>query len=218
MLKSILSKINKFISDVMDKTTDKQPWYKYYSNGGKIEYPELTIYELIAKTCETYPNYYAFEYFGKKITYRELLMRIKKTASSLLELGVKEGDRVTICMPNTPVAVITFYAINMIGATASMIHPLSSENEIEFYLNESNSKYILTIDLVYNKLMKVIDKTKVQKIIVSSVSDDMSKFKHAMYWFLSGRKNKIEKNEKAIFYSELIKLGIYYKEFDCCKR
>ena len=218
MLKSILSKINKFISDVMDKITDKQPWYKYYSNGGKIEYPELTIYELIAKTCETYPNYYAFEYFGKKITYRELLMRIKKTASSLLELGVKEGDRVTICMPNTPVAVITFYAINMIGATASMIHPLSSENEIEFYLNESNSKYILTVDLVYNKLMKVIDKTKVEKIIVSSVSDDMSKFKHAMYWFLSGRKTKIEKNEKAIFYSELMKLGVYYKEFECCKR
>ena len=218
MLKSIWSKINKFVSDVIDKVTDKQPWYKYYSNGGKIEYPELTIYELIAKTCETYPNYYAFEYFGKKITYRELLMRIKKTASSLLELGVKEGDRVTICMPNTPVAVITFYAINMIGATASMIHPLSSENEIEFYLNESNSKYILTIDLVYNKLMKVIDKTKVEKIIVSSVSDDMSKFKHAMYWFLSGRKTKIEKNEKAIFYNELMKLGIYYKEFECCKR
>ena len=218
MLKSILSKINKFISDVMNKITDKQPWYKYYSNGGKIEYPELTIYELIAKTCETYPNNYAFEYFGKKITYRELLMRIKKTASSLLELGVKEGDRVTICMPNTPVAVITFYAINMIGATASMIHPLSSENEIEFYLNESNSKYILTIDLVYNKLMKVIDKTKVEKIIVSSVSDDMSKFKHAMYWFLSGRKTKIEKNEKAIFYNELMKLGVYYKEFECCKR
>ena len=61
-------------------------------------------------------------------------------------------------MPNTPVAVITFYAINMIGATASMIHPLSPSNEIEFYLNESNSKYILTVDLVYDKLMKVVDK------------------------------------------------------------
>ena len=218
MIKSILSKINKFVSDVVSKITDKQPWYKYYDKGGKLEYPDLTIYELVAKTCESYPNNYAFEYYGKKITYKELLMRIKKTASSLLELGVKEGDRVTICMPNTPVAVITFYAINMIGATASMIHPLSSENEIEFYLNESNSKYILTIDLVYNKLMKVIDKTKVEKIIVSSVSDDMSKFKHAMYWFLSGRKNKIEKNEKAIFYNELMKLGIYYKEFECCKR
>ena len=218
MIKSILLKINKFLSDIVDRVTNKQPWYKYYSNDGKIEYPNLTIYELVEKTCNTYPNSYALEYYGKKITYREFLMKIKKTASSLLELGVKEGDRVTICMPNTPSAVVTFYAINMIGATASMIHPLSSENEIEFYLNESNSKYVLTIDLVYNKLMKVIDKTKVEKIIVSSVSDDMSKFMSTMYWFISGRKNKIVKNENAIFFNELLKLGVYYKEFECCKR
>lgn len=218
MIKSILSKINKMVSDVIYKITKREPWYKYYDNGGKINYPELTIYELIEKTCDAYPNNYALEYYGKKITYRDLLIKIKKTASSLLELGVKEGDRVTICMPNTPVAVVTFYALNMIGATASMIHPLSSENEIEFYLKESNSKYMLTIDLVYDKVMRVIDKTNVEKIIVSSVSDDMSNFMHAMYWFLSGRKNKVEKNDKALFYSELLKMGIYYKEFECCKR
>lgn len=218
MIKSILSMLNKFVSDVYNKITRKEPWYKYYDKGGKIEYPNLTIYELIEKTCNAYPNNYAIEYYGKKITYRELLVKIKKTASSLLELGVKEGDRVTICMPNTPVAVVTFYAINMIGATASMIHPLSSENEIEFYLKESNSKYMLTIDLVYDKVMRIINNTNVEKIIVSSVSDDMNNFMHAMYWFLSGRKNKIEKNEKAIFYNELLKMGIYYKEFECCKR
>ena len=218
MLKSILSMINKFVSDVYDKFTNKEPWYKYYDKGGKLEYPKLTIYQLIEKTCNAYPNNYAFEYYGNRITYKEFLIRIKKTASSLIELGVKEGDRVTICMPNTPVAVITFYAINMIGATASMIHPLSSENEIEFYLNESNSKYILTIDLVYDKLMSVVDKTNIERIIVSSVSDDMSKFMHFMYWFFSGRKNKIEKNEKAIFYNELLKLGVYDRDMECCKR
>ena len=218
MIKSILSRVNKLVSDTIDKIIHKEPWYKYYDKGGKIDYPKLSIYELIEKTCEAYPNNYAFEYFGNKITYKEFLFRIKKTASSLLELGVKEGDRVTICMPNTPVAVVTFYAINMIGATASMIHPLSSENEIEFYLKESNSKYILTIDLVYDKLMRVIDKTNVDRIIVSSVSDDMSRFKSLVYWFMSGRKNKIEKNDKAIFYSELLKMGVYYKDFECCKR
>lgn len=218
MIKSILSKINKFVSDIVSRVTNKEPWYKYYDKGNKIDYPDLTIYELVARTCESYPNNYAFEYYGNKITYRDFLIKIKKTASALLELGVKEGDRVTICMPNTPSAIVTFYAINMIGATASMIHPLSSENEIEFYLNESNSKYVLTIDLVYDKLMRVINKTNVVKVIVSSVSDDMNNFKHFMYWFLSGRKHKIEKNEKAIFYNDFLKLGIYYKEFAPCKR
>lgn len=218
MLKSILSRINKFVHDVVIKITKKEPWYKYYENWDKIDYPDLTIYQLIEKTCLENPHQYAFEYYGNKITYKEFLIRIKKTASSLLELGVCAGDRVTICMPNTPVAIITFYAINMIGATASMIHPLSSENEIAFYLKESNSKFILTIDLVYDKLMRVVDGTNVEKIIVSSVSDDMSNFKRAVYWFFSGRKNKIGRNEKAIFYSDFLKMGIYYKDFESCKR
>ena len=183
MLKLIIKKINNFI----DVITKKEPWYKHYRKGDNmINYPDLSIYELIEKTAEAYPYNYAYEYYGNKVTYRDFIIKIKKTASALLELGVCEGDRVTICMPNTPVAIITFYAINMIGATASMIHPLSSKNEILFYLNESDSKYILTIDLVYDKLVDIVDKTKVEKIIVSSVSDDMSNFKHAMYWFFSG--------------------------------
>ena len=66
--------------------------------------------------------------------------------------------------------------------------------------------------------MKVINKTNVENIIVSSVSDDMSNFKRAVYWFFSGRKNKIERNDKAIFYNELLKLGVYDKDFTGCKR
>ena len=49
--------------------------------------------------------------------------------------------------------------------------------------------------------MRVIDKTNIEKIIVSSVSDDMNKFMHAMYWFLSGRKNKIDTTSKYTGYS-----------------
>ena len=218
MIRSTLIIISKLINEFLDKVTKREPWYKYYGTNNNIDYPDLTIFELVNKTAESYPYYYAYEYFGKKVTYREFIVKVKKCASALIELGIKEGDRVTICMPNTPVAIITFYAINMIGATASMIHPLSSSNEIMFYLNESNSKYILTIDLVYDKLEDIIDKTSIDKIIVSSISDDMSNFKRAMYWFFSGRKNKIVKDEKAIFYSDLIKLGIDYKDLEPVKR
>ena len=217
MIKS-LNKIFERISRLYYRLTNRAPWYKYYGKNNKLDYPDLTIYELIEKTANTYPSYYAYEYYGKKVTYKEFIFKIKKTASALIELGVEKGDRVTICMPNTPVAIITFYAINMIGATASMVHPLSSKNEIEFYLKESNSKYILTIDLVYDKVSSIIDKTNVKKIIVSSISDDMSKFKYALYWFFNGRKNKIIKNEKAIFYKELLNLGIYDKDLKCVKR
>ena len=208
-----LRKLYERASRVYYKITKREPWYKYYGNNNKINYPDLTIYELVEKTANTYPSYYAYEYYGKKVTYKEFISKIKKTASALVNMGVKEGDVVTICMPNTPVAIITFYAVNMIGGVVSMIHPLSSKNEIELYLKESNSKYLLTIDLVYDKVVEIINDTNVEKIIVSSASDDMSNLKHALYWFFSGRKNKIEKNEKAIFYSELLKLGINDKDF-----
>ena len=209
-----ISRLNQLIY----KITNRPPWYKYYGDNNEIDYPDLSIYELVEKTSLTYPHNFAYEYYGKKVTYKEFIIKIKKTASALVELGIKPGDRVTICMPNTPVAIITFYALNMIGATACMIHPLSSKNEIEFYLNEANSKYILTIDLVYDKIMDVVENTKLKKIIVSSISDDMSKFKYALYWFFSGRKNKIVKNEKAIFYRELLELGAYDKDFKGVKR
>ena len=110
MIKSTLIIISKLINEFLDKVTKREPWYKYYGTNNNIDYPDLTIFELVNKTAESYPYYYAYEYFGKKVTYREFIVKVKKCASALIELGIKEGDRVTICMPNTPVAIITFYA------------------------------------------------------------------------------------------------------------
>ena len=70
-------------------------------------------------------------------------------------MGIGPGDRVTICMPNTPQAVDCFYALNRIGAVPNMIHPLSAPQEIAFYLNTSKSKAILTLDQFYPKVAPV---------------------------------------------------------------
>lgn len=212
MFKTFISDFKKFIKDQINTFLGRDIWYKYYGMEGSIDYPDLTLYELIEKTSHSFPNYIAYEYYGKQVTYKEFINKIKKCACALLEQGVKEGDRVTICMPNTPAAIITFYAVNMIGGVSSMIHPLSSENEIKFYLKESNSKYILTVDLVYDKVMNIIDKTNVKKVIVSSVSDNMSNFKRSIYWFFSGRKNRIEKDDRSILYSDMLKLAVEYKD------
>ena len=212
-----LSDIRKFIRNKVNAFLGRDVWYQYYGKNNKINYPDLSIYELIEKTSKSFPNYDAYKYFGKTVSYKDFIIKIKRCASALKEIGVQKGDRVTICMPNTPSAIIMFYAVNFIGATSSMIHPLSSASEIEFYLKESNSKYILTLDLVYDKVVKVLNKTNVEKVIVSSISDNMSKFKRSVYWFFSGRKNKIEKNTKSMFYSEFIKLANNYRELEPTK-
>lgn len=66
-------------------------------------------------------------------------------------------------MPNTPQTVSMFYAANMVGAIANMIHPLSSENEIAFYLNDSDSKVAITLDQFYPKFEAIKAKTGLKK-------------------------------------------------------
>ena len=156
MIEWILNKVNKKISRAYRFFFPKRPWYSFYGDVPEhLDYPDVSIYELIERTAENYPYYYALEYFGKRITYREFILKIKKCASALIEMGVKPRDRVTICMPNTPSSVIMFYAINFIGASANMVHPLSSEKELLFYLRKTGSKYMLVIDFVYDKVKRI---------------------------------------------------------------
>lgn len=139
----------------------------------KIDYPTGMMYELIRDTKDKYPDFIALEYYGKNITYKRFYEKIEQTAKSLKVIGVKEKDVVTICMPNVPEAIIMFYAINMIGAVASMIHPLASENEIEFYIDAASSKYVLTINLFADKVIKASKRCNVEKVIVSDIADSM---------------------------------------------
>ena len=76
-------------------------------------------------------------------------------------------------MPNTPEAIIMFYATNMVGATANMIHPLSSENEIEYYVEVASSKVILTITQLKNRVLKATQNQNINRIILTSVADSM---------------------------------------------
>ena len=202
-MKKLVYKIKNMVKNIFNKKTSKSqddiPTH--------LEYPKISIYELIERTATKYPDNLAYEYFGNVATYKEFIKKIKTVSSALKKIGVAKNDRVTICMPNTPSAIITFYAVNMIGATANMIHPLSSENEILMYLKMAKSKYLLTIDLAYDKVCNIMDKIDLKKVIVSAPNDEMTKTKSALYWFFTGRKHKIKKNKNTILFKEFYHLG-----------
>ena len=147
-----------------------------------IKYFEGSLYDAIYDASFKWPYNTALEYFDTQISYKELIKRINKVASALKAIGVVKGDKVTICMPNTPEAVYMFYAINEIGAVANMIHPLSSENEMEYYINKSNSKVILCIDVAYPKIKGIIKKTKLQNIIVTRATNSTETYMKVLYW------------------------------------
>ena len=173
-----------------------------------LEYFEGSMYDKVADVAERYPNYIAFDFMGRHTTYKELIRETEKCAKALKTIGVREGDRVTIAMPNCPQAIYMFYAVNLVGGIANMIHPLSAEKEIEFYLKESGSVTAITLDQFYHKFEKIRENTGVVNIIIASVKDALSRPVRAGYMLTEGRKiQKIPKEAPVIRWSEFMKLS-----------
>jgi len=197
------------------------PWYEYYDGVKRnLEYPNFSIYKLIEYTSSKHLNNISYNYYGTKKTYYEFLKQIDEAARSFKALGVKTKDIVTICMPNTPEAIIAFYAINKIGAISNMIHPLSGENEIKHFLNKTSSRVVVAIDVSLEKLNNIVEDTKVKNIVVVSAADSMPKYLSIAYKALNFPKKTLKStilaNRKmSMKWSEFIKLGkSYTKEID----
>ena len=151
------------------------PWTAFYGNTpASLDYPEKTMYEMLRDTAETYPDNIACVFQGKETSFRSFLQRIEAAARGLVAMGIEKGDRVTICMPNTPQALDCFYALNRIGAIPNMIHPLSAASEITFYLNFSKSKAILTLDQFYGKVAQIVpDLENPTQILIAKIADEL---------------------------------------------
>ena len=187
----------------------KTPWEN--SMGGipmQLDYFEGSMYEKVAAIAKEYPKNVAFDFMGKSTTYSEMMEDIDKCARALKTIGIRENDKVTIALPNCPQAIYLFYAVNRVGAIANMIHPLSAEKEIEFYLNESESVTAITLDQFYHKFENIRKNTKVINIVLASIKDALSKKIKAGYMLTEGRKNaKIPKDAPVILWKQFMKLA-----------
>ena len=190
----------------------KAPWLNHYGDIPKtLEYFDGTMWELVETVAKKYPLYVAFDFMGAKTTYKDFVSKVELCARSLKSIGVREGDKITICMPNCPQAIIMFYAINLVGGIANMIHPLSSQNEIEFYLKESGSLYAITLDQFYNKFEAIRSNVNLSNIIIASIKDALSPTLKAGYMLTEGRKiAKIPKDAPIILWKKFMQLGRTY--------
>ena len=153
------------------------PWLSSYGDVSfHLSYPEDSISTVVLNTAQRPENrnFPALQFMGRKITYSELADAVEKVARSFAAIGVKEGTRVTVCLPNVPQAVYCLYALNRIGAVASMIHPLSAVEEIVFYLNETQSEYAITLDQFYEKFTEVCKKVPLRTLLITESADELS--------------------------------------------
>ena len=201
----------------MNTATVKTPWKAYLGDVPMhLDYFDGSMFEAVEAIARKYPNNVAFNFMGKATTYRAMVREIENCARALKTIGVREGDKVTIAMPNCPQAIYMFYAVNLIGGIANMIHPLSAEKEIEFYLNESESVTAITLDQFYHKFERIRERTKVINIIIASVKDALSKPIKAGYMLTEGRKiAKIPEDAPVIMWKDFMRLSraCFYKTF-----
>ena len=191
------------------RITAKTPWT---SSMGEVpmhlDYFQGSMFDGLKRTAERWPDYVAFDFMGKSTTYRQLVQDVEACARSLKTIGVRAGDAVTIAMPNCPQAITMFYAVNLVGGVANMIHPLSAEKEIEFYLNHSHSVTAVTLDQFYHKFESIRQHTTVVNIVIASIKDALSRPVKAGYMLTEGRKiQKIPEDAPVIRWKEFLRLG-----------
>lgn len=176
---------------------EKNQLYSFINEKSELGFdiPDVSMYGMLKISAGSHPDALAYEYFGAKCTYKNLVERIRKVSAAYFSLGVRKGDIVTILMPNTPESVITIYALNRIGAVCNIVHPLSAQEEIKKYILSSESEYLLTIDLCCKKVNAIIDETDLKKVVVASAGETMPPVMKFAYKLTNKNKNSYPKTD-----------------------
>ena len=189
-----------------------KPWLKYYSEEAvNAPLPECTMYEYLWKNNQEHPEDVALVYFGRKITYGEMFNHIEKIAGTFWAKGIRKGDIVSICSVSTPEVIYAIYALNKIGATVNILEPRNNAERIEYYLNLTQSKYLLMLDICFPKIDAIIQKTTVEEVVVISPLESASPIVK-IGAKIKGKKATIKKKAPYITWKEFEKCAGEYEE------
>ena len=152
-----------------------KPWLKYYSEEAVATLlPQCTIYEYLHNNNKEHPSDVALVYLGQKITYRDMFEKIESVAVAFWTKGIRKRDIVSVCSVSTPEVIYAIYALIKIVAIVNILEPRNNAERIEYYLNLTQSKYLLMLDICFPKIDAIIQKTKVKEVVVISPLESAS--------------------------------------------
>jgi long-chain acyl-CoA synthetase len=186
---------------------EERLWHKSYAPGVKktLEYEKITLSQALTRSAEKFPNHTALNYMGKKITYRELNELVNRFARALIDIGVKPEDKIAVCLPNIPQVIISNLAILRIGAVAVQNNPLYTERELEYQLNDSDSKLMITLTLLIPRIQKIKPNTQINKIIGCHINTYLPFPKKQLFPFVKkDMYRKVEPTEDVRVFGDLI--------------
>jgi long-chain acyl-CoA synthetase len=152
---------------------DEKIWLKNYGKNvpPNLSYEHKTLTEKFQEAVEQFPDKPALYFMGNQITFRELDEAANQLASYLLKSGLKPDDVIGLNMPNIPAHYIGVIAVQKAGCISTGISLLLSAHELEYQINDSQAKAIITVDVSFDKIAEIADRANFKTLIVSSFSD-----------------------------------------------
>ena len=167
--------------------------------------PELTFTQF-EKMSEKYPDRPAIIYLGEKFTFARLRNLIDRFGTALRHLGVRKGDKVLLYIANSAQWVISFFAIQKIGAVVVPVAPIYTSFEIEYMINDSGAETIICVDTNFGYVQDVFSKTSLKRAIVTNLVDILPLWKRTVGFLFDKIPNGIvKKGENVYFFKDLIK-------------
>ena len=151
-----------------------RPWLKYYDQKYIDQaLPECSAFDFVRTRNKDRLMSTAMEYYGRKFTYADLIVNVKKTAAAFRALGVKKGDIITVVSVMTPEVIYAFYAADRIGATLNLVDPRYSPEGIHDYIQEVRSRLLICLNVVYDRCEQAAKRTTVERVVVLSPADSL---------------------------------------------
>jgi len=153
----------------------EKPWYKSYAKGipRQVEYERTPMPIALARTARELPDKTALVFIDSKISYRQLDDMANRFANALIDMGVKPGDKVAMLMPNMPQLVAAVYGAWRAGAVVVMNNPLYTDGELAYQFNNSESTFLVAIDLICPRMIALRPKTKIKNLVVAHIRDHL---------------------------------------------
>lgn len=173
--------------------TDHRPWFASYPPGvpKTLEpYPDISVFQMLERSAQRFPDRPAIAWFGSKLSYAETLRETERCSAMLAAIGVRAGDRVALVMPNCPQYVMSYYGITRLGAVVVGNNPLYTKREMELQLRDSGTQVVIVLDLLYSDFADVFASVGIPHVVVARLGDYMAFPKKQLAPILKFRKNQ----------------------------
>lgn len=175
-----------------------KPWQKYYSKEAiTASIPELTAYQYMVSQNEDNLSTKAIMYYGKKISYKNYIDMIDETARRLYNLGITEGEVVTVMSVANPELEILFYALNKLGAVINLIDVRSDYKQIKKYLMEVKSSTVVVMDNFLPEFDKCMEDEDIDNIVENVIT--LSPYNSVLFPFNVLAEKKSRKEDSTLY-------------------